>query len=99
MITKEQKRRWVEALRSGKWKQAYRRIMRKQKDGTRAYCCLGVARELFDLPHHHKGMSGGLPFEFLHYSHQAKLIAMNDEERADFPRIADWIEENIDPQS
>lgn len=36
--------KWIEALRSGKYKQAKGAMRVKQKDGSYAYCCLGVLR-------------------------------------------------------
>lgn len=35
---------WIKALRSGKYKQAKGAMRVKQKDGSYAYCCLGVLR-------------------------------------------------------
>lgn len=39
MITKEQKQKWIEALRSGNYKQGTHRLYHKYTD---RYCCLGV---------------------------------------------------------
>lgn len=39
-------RKWVRALRSGKFKQCKARLSKVGKDGPR-YCCLGVACEVF----------------------------------------------------
>lgn len=36
--------KWIVALRSGKYKQAKEHMRVKQKDGSYAYCCLGVLR-------------------------------------------------------
>lgn len=36
--------KWIEALRSGKYTQAKGNMRVKQKDGSYAYCCLGVLR-------------------------------------------------------
>ena len=44
-INKENVRKWVEALRSGKYEQGQERLVRNNK-----YCCLGVACELAGLP-------------------------------------------------
>lgn len=39
-------KKWVEALRSGEYKQA-QRYMGVIKDGEKSYCCLGVACDLY----------------------------------------------------
>lgn len=36
--------KWIKALRSGKYTQAKGVMRAKQKDGSYAYCCLGVLR-------------------------------------------------------
>lgn len=46
-ITAEEKRLWLEALRSGKYKQTKGTLGRKNLDGSASYCCLGVACEVF----------------------------------------------------
>lgn len=50
-LTEEQKelrRRWVEALRSGKYQQGRDYLCTVNPDGTKTYCCLGV---LLDIIH------------------------------------------------
>lgn len=37
-------KKWVAALRSGKYQQATNRLSRKLPDGKFGYCCLGVAQ-------------------------------------------------------
>lgn len=52
-IDPELKRKWVEALRSGKYPQGYTRL----KTGDGRYCCLGLLTELipmFELKQHGK---------------------------------------------
>ncbi|NJO64367.1 MAG: hypothetical protein HC836_41225 [Richelia sp. RM2_1_2] len=53
-MNQEVKKRWVEALRSGKYKQGEQCLTQIDDDGQRLYCCLGVlcdlaAKELPDL--------------------------------------------------
>ncbi len=36
------KAKWVEALRSGKYKQTRSALIETREDGARAFCCLGV---------------------------------------------------------
>ncbi len=40
-------KKWVDALRSGKYKQTTQRLGLEQRDGTKRYCCLGVACEIY----------------------------------------------------
>ena len=40
-------RRWVRALRSGKYKQGRRYLKQKDDNGKLRYCCLGVLCELY----------------------------------------------------
>lgn len=103
----EFKAKWVEALRSRKFRQA-NDTLREQRPGRHyAYCCLGVACQLVDP----KGWRGG-EFEFkdvtdagyppdslmehigLDPSDARKLAGMNDH-GSTFPEIATYIEENL----
>lgn len=45
-IDPELKTRWVEALRSKKYTQGHHVLKEEQKDGSLAYCCLGVLCEI-----------------------------------------------------
>ena len=91
------KSKWIEALRSGKYKQAKERLYK----GRNQYCCLGVLgrcmgksaaamrsylelNEIIDDDH--------MPFGF---EAEGILVRMNDTEGKTFPEIADWIEANI----
>lgn len=47
-MTKTLKRKWVTALRSGKYKQAAGRLHRFEKD-EHSYCCLGVLGRISGL--------------------------------------------------
>jgi hypothetical protein len=42
------KQRWVEALRSGKYKQGTGRLRDQNADGDDEFCCLGVLGDLYD---------------------------------------------------
>src|SRR4051812_25076359 len=114
----EMKTKWLEALRSGKYKQASSRLRRKNEFGG-SYCCLGVlcdisgagtwdesktdltayvllsqpayysssyTRSITDLPRILRDQLG------ISADSEIKLIHLNDEEKADFAAIADWIE-------
>lgn len=111
-MDKALKTKWLEALRSGKYKQG-RYGLRSEDD---RFCCLGVLCDISglgeweDLPRggyiykrREEGDDGGLP-QFLHdsanmtYQQEDRLMGMNDIDGLNFPEIADWIEENIEEE-
>jgi hypothetical protein len=96
------KRKWLKALRSGK----YRQCKRTLTDGHGSYCCLGVlGRVVGDMSSDED--LGSMPSdgirERVNLSSAAadKLSVMNDRRTAsgrimyDFKKIADWIEEKL----
>jgi hypothetical protein len=90
------KRKWVEALRNGKYKQG----MRQLKDGD-AYCCLGVLCEVAGIRISDNGRFAGEGHDYgpiygvIHDGAKvSKLWAMNDE-GVPFPKIADHIEKHL----
>lgn len=100
----EVKKKWVEALRSGKYQQGGGAL----RLGDR-YCCLGVLAEelgilepwdLEDGSYACEGDRMGVPDTVLDSTTQSTLMHMNDgddiDAPLDFKEIADWIEENID---
>ena len=98
------KKQWVEALRSGRYKQGREYLRTELSDGSYNYCCLGVLCDIKEVriwnslyPGYH---DNGLPnFTILDkvkldfYTAQ-KLAGMNDS-GASFEEIADWIETNL----
>lgn len=104
------KAKWVEALRSGKYKQGKGRL----RDTDDNFCCLGVLWDVYSgewvqdangkwcTPEREYGyfetadVPGGLSSDT-----QEKLYSMNDGKNdfqgdpKDFAQIADWIEENL----
>lgn len=97
-LDKEVKAKWVEALRSGKFKQGKGKL--KYGDN---YCCLGVACEIGITS---KDFNSELvSLDFLPSSIQDELAKMNDGSKykwenrkiagRSFMEIADWIEENL----
>ena len=95
-MNKTIKRKWVKALRSGRYRQT--QLTLKNRHG---YCCLGVLRQLM-----HRGSELADPHESLlaekHLkecgllnSQQQKLAYLNDDEDQTFPEIAGWIEKNL----
>lgn len=83
------KRDWIDALRSGEYKQVHGIYADFQ---TKEYCCLGVERVIQGdtcvqrTPRDAGDISDNL---------QANCIRLNDRERRDFNYIADWIEDNV----
>lgn len=98
-MTPDLKRRWLEALRSGKYKKAREELIRHNALGTPSgYCCLGVLTEIEDLgPSYHyasvlsprqlllAGMSG---------SQQSDLTKLNDQ-TGGWNKVCDYIEKNL----
>lgn len=118
MMNPEIKRRWVAALRSGKYPQGEPGYLKTPPfQGREGYCCLGVLQELIEP----KGMGGlngflalptasclrkaGLPkYRRNRFSREMdapdngiimKLVDMNDDKRASFKEIANFIEQNL----
>jgi len=48
-MDKELRDKWVEALRSGKYKQGKAKLAEKNTDGSFSYCCLGVLCDVANL--------------------------------------------------
>jgi hypothetical protein len=95
----EVKERWVKALRGGEYKQGRRALKTYMPDKTCAYCCLGVLLMIergncWDTP--------GDPYAYVsrkyfkdHDNPIKTLIELNDDKRAGFSQIADYIEANF----
>ena len=110
-MDQEFKPEWLEALRSGKYKQG-----RKNLRNNRGYCCLGVACEVAGIPRQ-KVNSYKSQYIFQGSTYDAPvigtvahppsnwkglsdaaidhLIEMNDTIKASFSEIADWVEQNL----
>ncbi len=86
------KAKWVEALRSGKYKQE--RLTLQSGGG---FCCLGVLCALNDLPmgncfERDNAYNWVKPMVRDHFG---RLTEMNDHGRKSFAQIADYIEANL----
>lgn len=102
------KQEWLNALRSGKYKQGYDVLV-----GPTQHCCLGVLCETqgiskvdnvfqFEIGEEDEPniYIGSLPYSLLDKfgltkDQQNHLIKMNDDDGRTFDQIADWIDENL----
>ena len=106
-MNKEIKKKWVNALVSGKYKQGTNRL----RTGD-SYCCLGVLCDIIDSSRWdityinnaeyftYAGWVGYLPKDTLKLSELIGddthyLTRLNDELGYSFKEIANWIEENL----
>lgn len=104
----ELKAKWIEALRSGKYKQG-RTQLRSDND---AFCCLGVLCDIepdvtwekktgsYDAVYDSEFDGGELPSSFREWAgissdREQELIEMNDDYGKSFAEIADYIEKNL----
>lgn len=99
----EIKQKWVEALRSGRYKQGNNALLIQAQGGAR-YCCMGVLCEIVDgippmgdavFPTERTWKTCEMLPEVELMELEAILSRMNDEEGKTFPEIAQWIEENL----
>jgi len=100
------KAKWVEALRSGDYKQATHQLYSITGD---SYCCLGVACRVAEIDSSHLKNStrpGNLNGNFRRRLPKAllqnfdsptiaKLVDMNDSKHKSFNTIANWIEKYL----
>jgi hypothetical protein len=104
-MNSEVKQKWLEALRSGKYKQG-RRQLRKGD----SFCCLGVLCDVvdnskweasgYDKSFYYEGCGGTLPDDISKSIPSLRekltlLMGMNDYYKNSFEEIADYIEENL----
>lgn len=103
---------WIEALRSGEYKQTKEKL--KSKSG--GFCCLGVLCDLaakdggpqWEKDRYgvwkYKGEYIGDPPDYITdyigitYNERSRLILMNDDENKSFKKIADYIERELLPK-
>lgn len=110
MINEKLKKKWVDALRSGKYEQGRGEL--RSTDDT--YCCLGVLCDVIDpanwqrvynekrsVYHYYYGSAlVSLPTSLsdeisLSFTDRNTLMSMNDSGVKTFSEIADWIETNL----
>lgn len=104
-LNKAFKKKWVEALRSGEYKQTRGKLF----NGKNSFCCLGVAANIGIHGDWEKdergnwcinGQDMNLDPVFmekigLNIEEEDELIRLNDNERKTFKTIAKYIEENL----
>ena len=96
----ELKKKWVGALRSGKFRQA-RENLQVVTNKRHSYCCLGVlARVAGEKVDDVREGTGALSQSFrrrvgLTSRSEDKLIGLNDGNEQPFSMIADWIEAHL----
>ncbi len=103
----EWKKKLLEALRSGKYKQCRNRLR-----SPYGYCCLGVACDISGLAewekhespledyYHYEGQDCDLPSKVgvamgITREEMCRLIELNDAQRYSFAEIADYIEKEM----
>lgn len=102
-LTPEIKQKWLDALRSGEFKQGFGKLKGRNFKDEIVYCCLGVLGCVTDfksscvgvLTSGEKERPDDLIYEFLPRETQADLYEMNDNKMLDFNKIANYIETNI----
>jgi hypothetical protein len=106
-LPKDFKKKWLVALRSGKYLQSKSALKEKDSAGKSHYCCLGVAGEivgakcmlnkaLFTKEDRIRGVTkvpAMLRGDTGANPLVKKLVSINT--RYKFPGVADWIEENL----
>ena len=102
-MNKQYKKLWLEALRSGKYKQTT-----GQLGYNGGFCCLGVLCEVTEMPYEHQDTclpknimsAAGLQSDDPQLNYDGKVISLshlNDDENLTFAQIADLIEEQLWP--
>lgn len=103
-MNKVYKKKWLKALRSGKYRQTLQGCLVNKKTSINGketitgYCCLGVLCDVTDTKQ--KRQESYLTKQSLSKfgfsdSIQRKLASMNDGGHYNFRRIADWISKNL----
>ena len=92
-MTQEQKKLWIEALRSGKYKQGTELLYYTDAGGDARHCCLGVACDI-GIATPGKRRRTALPEGFLSLDIQNHLASKNDRGMT-FLEISNYIEANL----
>ena len=99
--------KWIEALRSGEYKQTRETLVVKKPFHHSKYCCLGVACRVADIKDEEiindnelcyleEPLLSRIPaYTNFIRSLESRLITMNDDDKKTFEEIADYIEERL----
>lgn len=94
-LTKKQLNAWIQALRSGKYKQC--QVSMRKGD---SFCALGLG--YFKMSKKKWDMESGNQSRYNYLKERGidveTIWMMNDAGHKTFPQIADWIEANISPK-
>jgi len=87
----EVKKLWVDALRSGEYKQGYKDLFKIDSNGNKSYCCLGVLTELYN-----KQFPGKLKFEkvseiVIHKTNQNAMIISDVFDKSNGHKSTDYL--------
>jgi len=91
------KRKWVAALRSGKYKQGFRTLWRESDN---SHCCLGVLeaiqghKEPKGVLYNLRGMIDGAWSTYGVSEEERSILAIMNDGKRPFSDIADYIEDN-----
>lgn len=92
----EIKRKWVAALRSGKYRQGFNALSSTTREGQ-VLCCIGVgfcvAKPEENVCAH--GTTDAAQKLGLTPAQEFALVGLNDDDEASFAAIADYIEQNL----
>lgn len=100
--------KWVDALRSGEYKQTKGTLRREYCEGKVGYCCLGVAAALFEGGPIRGGTLFSCPITYNalkmksadgligYYGFATSLANLNDNNNFTFSEIADIIEQKAE---
>lgn len=102
----ELKKKWLDALRSGEYKQTTANALRVKTEDSDCFCALGVLCDIYDPTSWEDSLGSytwrediylgkhGLDIN-LTIADQNSIMNMNDTQRLPFDVIADFIEENL----
>lgn len=94
---------WIDALRSGKYKQGYNNLYSAGR-----YCALGVLGKCLNFPIEKEGgtalnhfikeekLRNSLIQPVKNRTFETQIMYMNDQYKKTFEEIADWLEQNLE---
>jgi len=98
-LPKDFAKKWIAALRSGKYKQGSGKYYDSKLD---CYCAMGVGYKANDVPFAMDGQTINSEYDRVFmFNGENNLLwfplqEMNDDEKLSFKEIADWVETNVE---